>query len=411
MPDKMDRAPSSQGHQFGPLQPLLQGVADIPQTPRIAGKNALWLQSFGNLQLATPSALQSLSLSLSQADRRQPRLPTNRIHAHSTYSASSMEIDWEPPLPAGYNDLHRSFLQNFMAQGTLTLKQGKKLLADLKSKSTFEPVDPDTITLDQFTDAIRTAREAVEPLDYDIRYMRDQVRDERVWVFYNTQSDPASQMATVHSAEEVAYIKRLLDAMFETYNTPRMEVMAVDEGQALKVSRPSRQSMGNGHVNGANGEDAEGSQSATRGLKHSEVLALLSNLVAEGWLEKSRDGFYSLSTRALVELWSWLVATYNDEEEEWQHIKFCEACKEIVTHGQRCNNVDCTIRLHDVCEGNFWRTRPDRKCPKCQTEWDGSQFVGERAITSRSAFQRSRAGRRGRRSEVAEDAGEEEAED
>ncbi|KAK0712221.1 Nse1 non-SMC component of SMC5-6 complex-domain-containing protein [Apiosordaria backusii] len=325
-----------------------------------------------------------------------------------------MDIDWEPPLPAGYNDLNRTFIQNFMAQGTLTFTEGRRLLADLKSKTTFEPVDPNTITLEQFTDAVRTAREAIEPLDYDIRYMRDQVRNERVWVFYNTQSDPASQMATVHTAEEVAYIKRLLDAMFETYNTPRMEVMAVDEGQALKVSRPARQSMANGHLNGVDGEDVEGSQAAaTRGLKHSEVLALLSSLVAEGWLEKSRDGFYSLSTRSLVELWSWLVATYNDEEEDWQHIKFCEACKEIVTHGQRCTNVDCIIRLHDGCGEGFWRTRPDKKCPKCQTDWDGNHFVGERAVTSRSAFQRSRGGggRRGRRSEVAEDAAEDEAED
>ncbi|KAK4196309.1 Nse1 non-SMC component of SMC5-6 complex-domain-containing protein [Triangularia verruculosa] len=325
-----------------------------------------------------------------------------------------MDIDWEPPLPAGYNDLHRSFIQNLMARGTLTFKEGQRLLADLKSKTIFEPVDPEAITLDHFTEAIRTAREAIEPLDYDIRYMRDQVRDERVWVFYNTQSDPASQMATVHSAEEVAYIKRLLDAMFETYNTPRMEVMAVDEGQALRVSRPTRQSMANG--NGINGDDAEGSQAATRGLKHSEVLVLLSSLVAEGWLEKSRDGFYSLSTRSLVELWSWLVATYNDEEEDWQHLKFCEACKEIVTYGQRCTNVDCTIRIHDICSDGFWRTRPDKKCPKCQTDWDGNNFVGERAVTSRSAFQRSRGGgggggRRGRRSEVAVDVGDGEAEE
>jgi hypothetical protein len=181
--------------------------------------------------------------------------------------------------------------------------------------------------------------------------------------------------------------------------------MAVDEGQAVRASRPARRES---NINGNNDDDDENEQedgaaaTAGRRLKHSEVLSLLSSLVAEGWLDKSRDGFFSLTPRSLMELWSWLVATYNDEADpEWQRIKFCEACKEIVTYGQRCNNPDCTIRLHDICEDGFWRTRPDKKCPKCGTAWEGNHFVGERAVTSRAGFQRGR-GRRGRRSNVAE---------
>ena len=104
-----------------------------------------------------------------------------------------------------------------------------------------------------------------------------------------------------------------------------------------------------------------------------------------------------------MELWGWLVATYNDPDSEgdWQRIKFCEACKEIVTYGQRCNEPDCTVRLHDICEEGFWRTRRDKTCPKCSTPWNGTHFVGERAVTTRSGFQRGRGGRRGRRSDAA----------
>ncbi|KAL2136758.1 hypothetical protein VTI74DRAFT_1799 [Chaetomium olivicolor] len=318
-----------------------------------------------------------------------------------------MDGDWQPPLPAGYNDANRAFLQAFMARGTLTFKEGQQILASIKSASegSDERADPASITMAEFEDFIRTAREAVEPLDFDIRNTRDQVRGgERVWAFINAHSDPATQMSTTRSPEEVAYIKRLLDAMFETYNTPRMEVMAVDEGQALRVSRPARQRESNIHENGDE-EDQEPTVTAAsdRGLKHSEVLSLLSSLVAEGWLDKSADGFYSLTPRSLMELWSWLVETYNDPDAdaEWQQIKFCEACKEIVTYGQRCNEPDCMVRLHDICEEGFWRTRPDKKCPKCSTPWQGNHFVGERAVTSRSGFQRSR-GSRGRRSEAAE---------
>ncbi|KAM7198159.1 Nse1 non-SMC component of SMC5-6 complex domain containing protein [Rhypophila sp. PSN 637] len=220
-----------------------------------------------------------------------------------------------------------------MARGSLTFSEGQKLLAEiLSAQQGGDPINPRAITQDDFDKLIQTAREAVEPLDYDIRNMRHQQGNgERVWAFINAHSDPATQMGTTRSPEEVSFIKRLLDAMFEEYNTVRMEVMAVDEGQALKVSRPRRRQSG---INGAALEDEETNSQGTpdRGLKHSEVLSLLSSLVAEEWLEKSRDGFYSLSPRSLMELWSWLVATYNDPDEdgEWQHIKFCEACQEIM---------------------------------------------------------------------------------
>jgi non-structural maintenance of chromosomes element 1 len=289
--------------------------------------------------------------------------------------------------PDGYNDANRAFLQAFMAHGTLTFPEAQKILAEIVTIYTgAESVDPQAITMEDFTNFTRLAREAIEPMDFDIRVTRDQVRGgQRVWVFMNAHSDAPTQLATTRTAEEVAYIKRLLDAMFNDYNTPRMEVMAVNEGQALKVSRPSRsrESLANG-----NGEGA--AAAADKGLKHSEVLALLSSLVAEGWLEKSREGFFSLSPRALVELWSWLVETYNDIEDDWQHIKFCEACKEIVTYGQRCNEPGCMMRLHDFCEDGYWRTQRGKKCPKCSTPWAGDHFVGERAVTSRAAYQRGR---------------------
>ncbi|KAL2266934.1 hypothetical protein VTJ83DRAFT_4211 [Remersonia thermophila] len=326
-----------------------------------------------------------------------------------------MADDWEPPLPPGYNDAHRAFLQAFMARGTLTFREGRKLLAAIASASNagrdgdsdgegegeghghgHGPVNPDSITMADFESWVRTVREAVEPLDFDVRNTRDQVRGERVWAFVNAHSDPVTQLGTARTPDEVAYVKRLLDAMFDQHNTPRMEVMAVDEGQALRASRPrGRESQAGGDADA--GEEGTQAPAAARPLKHSEVLALLASLVAEGWLRKSQDGFYDLTPRALMELWPWLVETYNDPEPadgDWQRIKFCEACKEIVTHGQRCDNLDCTVRLHDICDEAFWRTRSARTCPKCGTPWEGNHFVGERAVTTRAGFQRGRGARR-----------------
>jgi hypothetical protein len=168
-----------------------------------------------------------------------------------------MDDDWVPPLPAGYHDANRAFIQAFMARGTLTFREAQKLLAAIRSASnpSDAPTPAQSITMSDFENVLRTAREAVEPLDFDIRNTRDQVRGggERVWAFINAHSDPATQMATARSPDEVAYVKRLLDAMFDTYNTPRMEVMAVDEGQAIRVCRPAARRESN-ILGGGDGE-------------------------------------------------------------------------------------------------------------------------------------------------------------
>lgn len=326
-----------------------------------------------------------------------------------------MVIDWEAPLPQGYDDTNRAFLQAFMARGTLTFDEARPILAAIINAANHadgEEVDPESITTDDFEGYVSMAREAVSPLDFEIRSAVHQVRKERVWAFFNSQSDPSTQMATTHTHEEIAFIKRVLDAMFETYNTRRMEVMCITEAQALKLARPQR---GSRESNAAAGGQREGEPSQTsatdKGLKHSEVLALLPSLVAEGWLEKSRAGFYSLSPRSLLELGGWLNATYNDPDADWQRIKFCEACKEIVTVGLRCLDRDCNLRLHEICEESFWRAKGDKKCPRCRTKWEVRHYVGEKAVTQTDAYQRGKRQSRGRASDVVDSILQQNAED
>lgn len=153
-----------------------------------------------------------------------------------------------------------------------------------------------------------------------------------MYALVNSTSDPIIQLATVHTAEEISFLKRVLDAMFETYNTSRHEVMAITSMQAMRLHKPSD----NDRRETQNGTETQGS--AGQGLKMVEAEKMLKTLVDEGWFEKSRKGFYSLSPRALMELRGWLIETYNDvdedddeEEERTPRIKQCAACKEIVT--------------------------------------------------------------------------------
>ena len=291
-----------------------------------------------------------------------------------------------------YDDTNRAFLQALMGRGCLTLAQGQHILAAIFSAKG-EDVKPDAVTREDLEAYINAASDAVSSYDYQIRSSLHQVTKERSWALVNTASDPTTQLATTFTADEISFIKRVLDAIFDTYNTPRMEKMCVTMQEATALSRPPR------HAPDPVTGEATQTSSADRGLRHSDVHRVMDELVASGWLEKSPDGFYAPAPRALMELRTWLLDTYNDPDapaDEWQRIKSCEGCREVVTHGQRCAERDCPARIHDICEEALWRARRARTCPRCEREWKGDKFVGERAITSTKAYRQARG--RGRKS-------------
>jgi len=302
-----------------------------------------------------------------------------------------MEVDYE------YNDTNRAFLQALMGRGFVTFRDGQEIIAAIQTASGVEDVKPDHITQGDFDYFINIASEAVSHFDYQVRSTVHQGNKTRVWALVNTASDPATQLATTFTADEISFIKRVLDAIFDTYNTPRMEKMCVTIQEAISLSRPPR-NANNPNISLVDGEESQ-AVSTDKGLRHSDVNRVMEELVAGGWLEKSHEGFYSVAPRALMELRTWLLDTYNDADapaDEWQRIKMCEACKEIVTYGQRCNERDCLARLHDICEERYWRSRRARTCPKCDKGWEGNRFVGERAVTSTKTYRQARG--RGRKS-------------
>ncbi|KAK2591616.1 hypothetical protein QQS21_010685 [Conoideocrella luteorostrata] len=325
----------------------------------------------------------------------------------------------EDTLGPDYDDSHRTFLQVLLAHSTLTFEEAQPILAAIftATGNHESEVRPDQITQEIFEAYIEVASEAASMFDYEVRSIIHQVTKQRLYALVNTHSDPQTQLATVYSPEELAFIKRVLDTMFDKFNTPRMEVLAVTEMQAFKLARPRHQRPS--QIAGGEPTDPETPSTTPidRGLKHSEVHSALRSLVDGGWFTKSRDGFYTLTPRSLMELRPWLVETYNDvaEADEWQRIKFCAACKEIVTIGLRCSEPDCVLRLHDMCQDAFWRAERSKNCPKCRTEWKGDRHVGERAVTMTESYRKGKMKRSGRRSTLADDvireAAEEDAED
>lgn len=275
-----------------------------------------------------------------------------------------------------YANKHRAFLQALSSRQTITWEEAKPIIAAIE---TCENPERATTTEDvdqtDFESYIYTINNEISPFDYEIRNSLHQVSKERVYALVNTTSDALTQMSTVHTADEIAFVKRVLDAMFDTHNTQQAEVMAVTSMQALKLAKdPSRRETQ--------------TQSAQSGLTMVQAEKILSDMVAEGWFELSQRGYYSLSPRALMELRSWLVHTYNeapeedeeDDEELHEKIKNCKLCRDIVTIGQRCPNMPCSARLHNYCVRNMFRAqRESEKCPTCNTDWKDAPPVGEKA--------------------------------
>jgi non-structural maintenance of chromosomes element 1 len=252
-----------------------------------------------------------------------------------------------------YNDSNRAFLQAFMAKGALTLKEAKPILARIFSahgKCTLDLLNPtranfllfvegtetveNDVTEEDLLSYIAAANDAISFFDLEIRSMLSQTDHTRIWALVNTTSDPMTQLATTHSADEISFLKRLLDAMFETYNTPRQEVMAITAMQAVRLHKNPSESQANNTQNGAMTQGSSG-----KGLTMADAERTLESFVEEGWFEKSHSGFFTLSPRALMELKHYLVTTYNgpsdeedgEDEERIERIKNCYACRELIT--------------------------------------------------------------------------------
>ncbi|GME63351.1 DNA repair protein nse1 [Neofusicoccum parvum] len=242
-----------------------------------------------------------------------------------------------------YNDSHRAFLQAFLARSVMTFEEAQPILASiLSARDETRPVAPADITADDFGAYISTLNASLSPLDLEIRSAHPQTpsphRGEPVYALVNTTSDALTQLATTHSSDEIAYVKRLLDAMFETHNTARAEVLALTGMQALNLHKAPRNRES---AVAGGGETQPTQQSQGASLTMAQAQKVLDDLVEEGWFEKSARGYVSLSARALMELRGWLVETYNDpageSEDEGEgggvrdRVKMCEACRQIVT--------------------------------------------------------------------------------
>lgn len=203
-------------------------------------------------------------------------------------------------------------LQTLFSQNALTENNLRAVIAELVYGGNREEVTREVIN-----ETIATINEDLSDLDFEIRRTIEQIECKNIWVLCNTTSDELTQMATHHSAKDIAFFKILLELIFVKNNTRRAEVFAVSKMDAVQ------------HSTGA-------------GLTKAQGEAVLQQFVDESWLQQSSKGFYSPTARTLMELQGYLQETYNDEDEDEEGesnnggsaakvIKSCHACREFLT--------------------------------------------------------------------------------
>ncbi|KAF8231304.1 hypothetical protein L208DRAFT_72990 [Tricholoma matsutake] len=253
-------------------------------------------------------------------------------------------------------DVQRLFLQGIFSRGILSERLAQALWR--KCIDAVKAAD-NSIELPQATgkanwDAfVVKVNKSLDNLDLEFRHVLDENSGTEMYAVVNRKGDEIAQIATDYTPGEIAYFKAIIEQI----------MLAPHESFSVSSLAALRE---------VNAIQPKSNMSKTQ----AEVV--LGSFVAKGWLLKSKRGRYSLSTRSLLELHSYLKTTYPDEVLE------CTICLEIVTRGIACHTKNCKTRMHHHCFINFRRRHS--VCPSCGQDWPSEAHekpllpVGEGAV-------------------------------
>ncbi|KAI0709359.1 Nse1 non-SMC component of SMC5-6 complex-domain-containing protein [Earliella scabrosa] len=260
------------------------------------------------------------------------------------------------------NDVQRLFLQAILSRRILSQKLAAKIWEKCIDavKAANETLDieyrDDRASWDAFVTKIN---DALNPLDLEFSRMHDEINGVEVYAVVNRKGDEIAQMATEYTPLEIAYFKAVVEQIMLAPN----ESFCVSSLAALREVNSLKSSM-----------------------TKSQAEATLTSFVAKGWLMKSRRGRYTLSTRTVMELQSYLRSTYESEVIE------CTICMEIVTRGVACYTPQCKTRLHTHCFTNY--RRRNHNCPACKEDWTAGNNLSKLRPVGEAAFKEGQDSRR-----------------
>ncbi|CAG8450490.1 6717_t:CDS:2 [Diversispora eburnea] len=239
-------------------------------------------------------------------------------------------------MTSSYANSHRLFLQASMSERFFP---ETKAIEMYRKAYLANNVRRPTETFQEFMASIN---QKLNSIDMEFRKSHDETDGTPVWALVNTNGDEISKLVTEYTAVEISYFKHLIElivtADYEEFSVS--SITALREASKLKTT-----------------------------ITKSAAESLLQKFVEDKWLILSKNGKYSLSQRAILELQVYLKETYEDNLIE------CTLCYDIITKGQRCDVQQCKSRFHHHCSRNYFASQTEKVCPSCKIAWKESNVI------------------------------------
>ncbi|XP_053712891.1 non-structural maintenance of chromosomes element 1 homolog isoform X2 [Synchiropus splendidus] len=231
-------------------------------------------------------------------------------------------------MAAQMTDSHRRFLQTLMANGIVSERQARTLHR-FCCETHNAPYDPEN--LDNFVSAINAK---LQPLSMQIRKGLSEEKGDQHYALVNMTENDVTKLSSDYAENELELFKKIMDL-----------IVGSDCGTATSIDI-------------LNSTDTL----TTKKLKKIEAEQLLNRLVQDQWLCE-KQGVYSLSTRCILEMESYIRAMYQDQ------LKLCHICHNVAFQCQVCENPTCSIRIHNPCATRYFKDRKEPQCPACNDAW------------------------------------------
>ncbi|XP_024542587.1 non-structural maintenance of chromosomes element 1 homolog [Selaginella moellendorffii] len=235
---------------------------------------------------------------------------------------------------------HHAFIQSLLARGPQPAVDCKKMFQKLFDARPGEVEE-------NFFDFLKVYNKHLDFFQLEIRGSTNQHDGTQYYGVVNKLASEPAKLATQYSAAQIAYFKALVEAIVQE---PSGELSSID---ALNLREDQTRDS----------QEASSSQSVSLPkLSLAQRDKVLGDLAADKWLYRTEDGGVSLGIKSFLELRSVFMNL---------EVPFCDVCNEAAIKAMRCQNEDCSARMHSYCaKTKFQRPEIPRSCASCGSEWD-----------------------------------------
>ncbi|XP_031832193.1 SMC5-SMC6 complex component Non-SMC element 1 [Nomia melanderi] len=215
-----------------------------------------------------------------------------------------------------YTKQHKILLQTIMHEGLLNENKAKDLVIKL--------FNDDKVSL-----VINHINEQLQPLNMLIKRAQCEITGEFYWVFVSTVLDEVTRFQEEFSKAQLALLRNIFSEIITSSNGCAPSIFCLNLCSLSDVK-----------------------------MSITEAEEFLNDIVNRKWLAY-KNGNYYIGVRSITELMPYFRATYEN------NLSTCCLCKQVIFHGERCNNCQNLLHLH--CLKRYAMIYNPVTCPTCDS--------------------------------------------